>query len=69
MLSEKEVAVLTRYAESCHCSRPQALRRIVKAGLRSYAQATPGASISPNQLSLFHVNTQTSLLDEIPSSR
>ena len=68
-LSEKEVGLLTRYAKSNHCSRPAALKRIVKLELRNLAQSYAGESVSPNQLSLFHVSNQTNLLDAIPSEQ
>lgn len=67
-LSEREVAVLSLYARRCNCSRPLALRRIVKAGLRSCAADLSSSNVSPNQLSLFQVTNQTNLLDEISSN-
>ena len=65
LLNERETEMLTRYARSHKCTRPMALRRIVKAALRDYAHR-PADEVLKNQLNLFDVSHQTNLLDSIP---
>ena len=64
MLSEKETTMLTRYAKGNHCTRPVAIKRIVKAALKNYS-SLPHEEVSKNQLNLFDINDQTNLLDHI----
>ncbi|MBQ0016609.1 MAG: hypothetical protein KBT04_06460 [Bacteroidales bacterium] len=63
-LSEREGEWLKRYAEVHHCSRPDAVRRIVKSCLKDFNKNyQPGQP--DNQLSIFDVSYQLNLFDGI----
>ncbi|MBQ9547268.1 MAG: hypothetical protein IJU90_08305 [Bacteroidales bacterium] len=63
-LSEKDAAMLSRYAKSTSSTRPMAMRRIVRNYLREYF-GNAADETSQNQLNLFNVNRQINLLDNI----
>lgn len=63
-LSERDAALLTRYAQMVHLTRPEAIRRIVRSHLRE-CLSNAADELSRNQLNLFNVDRQTNLLEHI----